>query len=46
MIKIYIYRLLTGVTFSSCISVFKGYPTNSTQLNQANFHYIKQNVSG
>jgi hypothetical protein len=46
MIKIYIYLLLTGVTLSSCISVFKGYPTNSTQLNQANFHYIKQNVSG
>lgn len=41
-----IYLLLISITFTSCVSVFNGFPTNSTQLNQANFHYVQQNVSG
>jgi hypothetical protein len=34
------------VSLTGCVSYFAGFPTNSTQLNQPNFHYVKQNVSG
>jgi hypothetical protein len=34
------------VSLTGCVSYFAGFPTNATQLNQPNFHYVKQNVSG
>jgi len=36
-----IVLVLTG-----CMSLHTGIPTNSVQLNQGNFKYVKQNVSG
>jgi hypothetical protein len=47
MKKISILLLITTLfVLTGCVSLHSGMPTNSAQLNQGNFKYIKQNVSG